>query len=334
MKIGNESSSQASDDARCSNILRYLKRIIMLDSSTRDNFDEVLNSAVYPNTMPDEPVSDEESDGDENSTSTEPNVHPLDYFLLAFLCCNTFLRQVLCQKLFTCGLAIPILYPTFTVSPDQLEVMLLPLKSIILEWRDMSHGFEQDAASAFCHIISFCRIGEAEGYGNSKSKIINGILSDVKHDTFFHYDCPHANRSKRISKGVVECSWYIPSGKDSDVFPHPSMLFNLRGNSLKYDSQTSFLSSMSSVVVMIVDTNCLNKSDTIYFLKDFVNKSKATILVIDHNRLPINKKEVKVHLKAFQKNMPEKYDNLYTMHTFIGSTKKKCHRYQERIEGQ
>ena len=315
MKIGNENIAQVSDDALCTNVFHYLKRIIMLDRSTRSNFDEVLKSVMCPNTVHVDSNLDEESDYE-----NVPNVHPLDYFLLAFLSCNPFLCQVLCQKLFTCGLAIPILYPRFQDSPDHLEVLLLPLKSIILEWRDKKQGYEQDAASAFCHFVSFCRIGESEGCCKSKSKIINSVLNDVANDTFFNVDCRYARRRKRISNGVVEGSWYIPSGEDSDIFPHPSMILNLRGNSLKYDNQMSFLSSLSSVVVMMVEASVLNEKSTISFLKASLKKCRAIILLIDHDTVALEKQMITDCLSEFKKNITsQNYDNLYIMRTFSRS---------------
>ena len=232
MKIGNENTLQASDDALSTNVLRYLKRIVMLDSSTRDNFDEILNSTVHvcpTDALDNELVSGGYSDYKDAypNLSSSPNVHPLDYFILAFLCCNRLLRQIVCEKLFACGRALPISYPTFIENQYRLEVMLFPLKSIILEWVNTDHGFEQDAASALCHFVSFCRIGEPGGHGKSKSKIINDVLSDEVHDTFFHFDCSHSDPVKRISNGIVEGSWYIPSGKESDVFPHPTMILSV-----------------------------------------------------------------------------------------------------------
>ena len=320
MKISSENTLQASDDALSTNVLRYLKRIIMLDSSTRDNFDEILNSTICPSDALASESSGSDSDSPDAcpSMSILPTVHPLDYFLLVFLCCNRLLRQVVCEKLFACGRAVPISYPTFRDSQDHLEVMLFPLKSIILEWRNNDQGFEQDAASAACHFVSFCRIGEAEGHGKSKSQIINGILSEVPHDRFFYYDCPHADPVKRISNGVVEGSWYIPRGKDSDVFPHPTMFLNLRGNCLKYDNQMVLLSGLSSVVVMMVDTSFLNENSTLCFLTEAVSRCKAVILLIDHNMLPIEE-TVHICLKAFEQRKPTKNGNLDIMHTFSRS---------------
>ena len=59
--------------------------------------------------------------------------HPMDMVLLLMTCSDYMLRQVLARKLFMCRLAIPVIVPT---PEDNVEMLLWPLRSIVMEWRN------------------------------------------------------------------------------------------------------------------------------------------------------------------------------------------------------
>ena len=286
MKVKNEVSNENNDDNV--NVISFLKRLIMLDNTARNSFETAIkgsekvtcgltgmvghNVSDSSDKSHDSDESGEDHDSDdsddsgdaEDSDDSEPGstdenneIYPLDYFLAAYLCCDHILRQAFIQKLFFCRLAIPILYPSF--NGKHMEMLLWPLRSIVPEWRTNDGKLvEKDAVSTPCHLVSFCRVGKSERY--SKSKLINEIISDVAHATFFHWDCPGGNRKRQISEGMIEGTWYIPRGTESDILPDLTIILNLRGDSLNHETQFDMLSMISSVIVLVVDTRCLCKT--------------------------------------------------------------------------
>ena len=348
MKVTNEISNQCSDANV--HVLTFLKRLLMLDNTARDTFDASVKGAksVTDDLADILSFSDSDNSDDSDDPSSEENneIHPLDYFLVAYLCCDYILRQTFIQKLFACRLAIPILYPRFT--DNFMELLHWPLRSIVPEWRQNDGTLvEKDAASTPCHFVSFCRVGKFERY--RKSKIINEIISDVAHATFYHWDCPGGNRKRQISEGMIEGSWYIPRGTESDIFPDLTMILNLRGDSLNHKAQLDLLSVVSSVIVLVVDVTCLPNEmfcDKICKLLEenkqlyssegtshkFPNRTETkVILLIDHSASKIDMKEVKISLKEFQMKIGPLWQ-FFAKVTFTFDFKSKSHRNAHDIK--
>ena len=349
MKVQNETSNQCSDAI---NVLAFLKRLIMLDNTARDNFDaDVKGSKKVTSGLADmlgDSDSDESDDSDdpEDGSSVEStSIHSLDYFLLAYLCCDHILRQAFIQKLFACRLAIPILYPRF--SDNCMELLHWPLRSIVPEWRKKDGSLiEKDAASTPCHFVSFCRVGKFERY--RKSKLVNEIISDVAHNTFYHWDCPGGNRKRQVSEGMIEGTWYIPRGAESDILPDLTMILNLRGDSLNHETQFDMLSMISSVIVLVVDTSwledekfckkitgLLKENETLASketgAKNMQGKENQVILLIDHNATKIEMKKVKSALKKLKKQVGSLWSFLAKV-VFTFDDKEKSHKNADDIK--
>ena len=335
MQVQKDSSNHSSGDAV--DVLAFLKRLLMLDNTARDTFD----STVKENQKDTGSLVDILAALDDDEATDENNeIHPLDYFLVAYLCCDYILRQAFIQKLFACRLAIPILYPRFT--DNFMELLHWPLRSIVPEWRKKDGTLvEKDAASTPCHFVSFCRVGKFERY--RKSKLINEIISDVAHATFYHWDCPGGDRKRQVSEGMIEGTWYIPRGTESDIFPDLTMILNLRGDSLTYIMQFDLLFSISSVIVMVLDTTSLANDKFCNKLRSLLEENKLLdstgtekkeskiILLIDHNSTRIDMKQVKASLIKFKKNLGHLFQCL-TKVAFTFDAKVKIHKNADEIK--
>uniref|UniRef100_UPI00358E72BF interferon-induced very large GTPase 1-like n=1 Tax=Myxine glutinosa TaxID=7769 RepID=UPI00358E72BF len=203
-------------------------------------------------------ASSDSSDFDDFCSSeketTEIAVNPQDVIHAVFLCADPFLQQELLRKMSMCQFALPFVIPEVI---NQKHVLLLHgLRSITKEWRPHScdgKGFiEDNMAVRPLPIISFVRVGQCS---LSKSKTINEILTDGKHDIFLHRDIDGGNCPRKIPEGMIEVSWYLPRGKkDTDHFPEPFTVLNMRGDVTKQPpSHLQFLTQVSTAMFFLVE---------------------------------------------------------------------------------
>ncbi|TFJ99696.1 prolactin-like [Platysternon megacephalum] len=92
------------------------------------------------------------------------------------------------------------------------------------------------------------------------------------------------NLPREIADGLIEISWYFPCGtENSDIFPEPVAVTNLRGDIESHWPQFSFLTKVSSAVVIVTESisereyallSCLQGSATKYYF--MVNKQAVT----------------------------------------------------------
>ncbi|CAH2308115.1 up-regulator of cell proliferation-like [Pelobates cultripes] len=102
--------------------------------------------------------------------------------------------------------------------------------------------------------FSFVRMGKTK---LSKSYILNQVLSPAQqhHEFFIHYDMQGGNIERKIFDGLVEMSWYFPSGSEkSDIFPEPIAVANLRGDLQSNWTQFTFLTRVSSTVFIFTES--------------------------------------------------------------------------------
>ena len=210
-------------------------------------------------------------DEDEVKMETDaPNterVSPMDCLHALLLCCDDLLRQDLFSRLAKCQLSVPFLMP----DPVK-ETLILPIwamRSIIKEWAP--HGQQQQSHSIVTYpmpIISFIRFGDNKSNGFSKSKILNSLISDIEKSPFFHYGCPGGQYPRVFSEGLVDMSWYLPSGKPSDTFDDAITFLNLHGDARKFPLQSKVLTQISSLCfVLIVNENIQFSSQDMALLK-------------------------------------------------------------------
>ncbi|XP_068100061.1 interferon-induced very large GTPase 1-like [Hyperolius riggenbachi] len=203
--------------------------------------------------------------------------HPLDVLCVLLHCSDSFLQQEIVTKMAMCQFAIPLLLPAGDRS--KCTFMLWAMRDIVKKWRPQSlvdsKGFREDnVVNIPMPIFSFVRLGKTK---LSKSKILNQILNPAQqyHNFFIHHDMEGGNISRKISDGLVEISWYFPSGS-SDVFPEPITVANLRGDLETNWEQFMFLTRVSSAVFIFLDSisekeftmlsTCSNTDTQFYFI--------------------------------------------------------------------
>ncbi|XP_041471827.1 interferon-induced very large GTPase 1-like [Lytechinus variegatus] len=237
-----------------------IHKLLMIDFHARDQLLSVINKPSGEQMPDDGGYCDIEALLEMNNASDgeDKPVHlsTLDAIVAIFTCCDNFLKQTLAQKLFVCKLAIPFLYPTG--SEDNIGMSLWSLRTIIVQW----HGkhkevFETPVTEKPFPLVSFVRLGRPP---LSKSKLMNDILRDDGHDTFFHHDCDNGATARSITNGLVECSWFITAGKEKEHLPSTTMFLNLRGDASYTKKQLEILQEISHVLFVIVSAQDLAKS--------------------------------------------------------------------------
>ncbi|XP_073491754.1 interferon-induced very large GTPase 1-like [Aquarana catesbeiana] len=183
-----------------------------------------------------------------------PSVHPLDVTCSLLHCSDSFLQQEILTKMAMCQFAVPLLLPSSDGS--HCTLMLWAMTDIVKKWRPQSladsKGFKEESlVNISMPLFSFVRLGKNK---LSKSRILNQVLNPVQqHNNFFiYYDMEGGNIERKISDGLVEMSWYFPCG-NSDVFPEPIAVTNLRGELETNQDQFMFLSRVSSAVFIFIE---------------------------------------------------------------------------------
>ena len=211
----------------------------------------------------------------------------LDVLVTIFGCCDNFLKQFLAQKLFACKLAIPFIYPVG--SQSTLYMSLWALRMIVIECTDKTKAtMETSVTDRPIPIVTFLRLGRPP---LSKSKLMNDVLSDEVHNTFFHYDCNNGTVHRTVSNGLVECSWLLPTGKkrerghEVEILPVTTMFLNLRGDASSHEKQLDVLTKISSVLLIVASAGDLaNNPHTVTYRKIFKASSNIILLLMSGSR--------------------------------------------------
>ena len=203
-------------------------------------------------------------------------VHPMDSLLTLIHCSDNFLRQDLYVKLNASQLAVPFLLPD-PVS-GTITFPLWALRSIVRNWNyktKVSSSMVPESTTVKSEwkttsqkrrivdieapIVSFIRFNQFDG-NYSKSQILNKVIGDSKNRCFFNYECDGSSAKRKFVDGLVEATWYLPSGEisedklnnnsdhihmhsdnDKDPFNTVVTFLNLRGNAGKHENQLEFL---------------------------------------------------------------------------------------------
>uniref|UniRef100_A0A3Q4G3Y5 Si:dkey-85k7.12 n=1 Tax=Neolamprologus brichardi TaxID=32507 RepID=A0A3Q4G3Y5_NEOBR len=190
------------------------------------------------------------------SPKTGGKLNPLDIITALFLCSDGFLQQEMALKMSTCQFSVPLLLPN--CDTNQCTLMLWAMRDIVKEYRPQSlsesKGFIEDRiVLSKLPMISFVRLGECS---LSKSEILNKLLTDSQqyHETFVHHNMECGDSPRRISNGLTEITWYLPSGNTNiDIFSQPVAVANLRGDIESFETQYSFLCQTSAAVFVFFD---------------------------------------------------------------------------------
>ncbi|KAM9305388.1 uncharacterized protein PAF06_013936 [Gastrophryne carolinensis] len=223
---------------------------------------------------------------DENECA---GLHPLDVLCAVLHCSNSFLQQEIFTKLSMCQFAVPLLLPVCDGSNSTF--MLWAMRDIVKRWRPHSledkKGFKEDnVVNIPMPVFSFVRL---EKCGLSKTVILNKVLVSPQHhhDFFIHQNMDGGNIPRKLSNGLVEMSWYFPTGHEtSDIFPEPVAFANLRGDICSNLTQFRFLTQISAAVFIFADSiseaeyrllsDFKDVSDKFYFVSDHVVRDDGT----------------------------------------------------------
>nr|XP_028560429.1 interferon-induced very large GTPase 1-like [Podarcis muralis] len=184
------------------------------------------------------------------------SVNPLDVLCAVLLCSDSFLQQEILLKMSMCQFALPLILPPLMTS--KCTLMLWAMRDIVKIWRPHSlaesRGFREDSlVLTSMPTVSFVRMGNCN---ISKSKVLNEFLSPSQqhNDFFLHRDMECGNIPREIADGLVEIAWYFPGGQtNTDLFPEPVAVANLRGDVESHWVQFSFLTQVSSAVFIFAD---------------------------------------------------------------------------------
>uniref|UniRef100_A0A8C8INU0 VLIG-type G domain-containing protein n=2 Tax=Oncorhynchus tshawytscha TaxID=74940 RepID=A0A8C8INU0_ONCTS len=186
----------------------------------------------------------------------EDLINPLDLITALFLCSDSFLQQDIALKMSMCQFAVPLLLPN--CETEQSTLMLWAMRDIVKKYRphsmkDQKGYVENSIVLTELPMVSFVRLGNST---LSKSQLLNDVLScsQQNYNTFVHSNMPAGNIPRTISDGLVEISWYLPSGNPNiDVFTEPVAVANLRGDIQDFQTQFSFLCETSAAVFVFCD---------------------------------------------------------------------------------
>ncbi|XP_044160554.1 up-regulator of cell proliferation-like [Bufo gargarizans] len=208
-------------------------------------------------------------------------LHPSDVLCLHLHCSDRFLQQEIITKMSMCQFAVPLLLPD--IAGPLCTFMLWAMRDIVKKWRPQaladSKGFEEDRlVNISMPVFSFVRLGKQK---MSKSKILNDVLkmADQQNTFFVHREMECGNIDREISEGLVETAWYFPIGsKNSDIFPEPIAVNNLRGDLQTHWPQFSFLAQISIAVFIFIESldeehfkllsRCNSNDTKYYFIMD------------------------------------------------------------------
>ncbi|XP_064197908.1 up-regulator of cell proliferation-like [Anguilla rostrata] len=192
----------------------------------------------------------------DNPQASSNRVNPLDLITAVFLCSDGFLQQEMVLKMSMCQFSVPLLLPK--CDTQQCTLMLWAMRGIVKTFKPHSlrdpKGFvDKSIVLSELPLVSFVRLGNSS---LSKSQILNQVFSNPQqyHDTFVHRNMECGDNPRRISDGLVEISWYLPSGKRNiDIFSEPLAIANLRGDLRDFETQYGFLCHNSAAVFVFCD---------------------------------------------------------------------------------
>ncbi|VDI11836.1 Hypothetical predicted protein [Mytilus galloprovincialis] len=257
--------------------LMFIRNIIMINLNGRDRC--VQEQLIHKN-KPETSKPPTNSNYLENilrrkSRASNCEINPLDLTIAVFKCASPMLKYTLASKFFTCQLAMPVIFPKNC--DEDISISLIPLHSMVIECTSNGNSINEVSLNCPCHVVSFIRFGLLSV---SKSKLVNEILNDQYHNTFFDRDCPLGSSNRCVSDGLIEAAWYLPS-KKSNFLSSVTTFLNLRGDANRFQEQLRMLSNISSILVILIDMNNIDSKLTPNILKSLLDNVDGIIIAID-----------------------------------------------------
>uniref|UniRef100_A0A672LG36 VLIG-type G domain-containing protein n=1 Tax=Sinocyclocheilus grahami TaxID=75366 RepID=A0A672LG36_SINGR len=231
-------------------------------------------------------------------TSQSERIHPMDVQMAVFHCADVFLKQLMVTKLSQCQYALPLLVPDpFT---RQIEFPLWTFRQIIKSWKIRNTRNEiirqtLPIYKAETPMVFFSRFGSVS---SSKSQLMNRLINE-KHNPFFHRNCPGSSRTRVLMDGVVEISWFCPSGSYNDHFSECVAFCNLHGDAGDHEKQLQILTDMCSVNVVLLPQLDRNDRNMIK-VQNLYKDSKPLICLLTEDDLALTEmrnRKYKIGLK-------------------------------------
>lgn len=178
-------------------------------------------------------------------------VNPLDLVTAVFMSANPFLQQEMVARMLKCQFAVPLVIPNLD-QDEPSHFLLWPQRGAVSRW--WSHLPEQskkicegNLASTNMPMVSCVKLGYCDV---SKSQVLNEVIRSAG-ETFLHRGVGGGELPRRLSNGLVEISWCLPTGDPAiDTFPVPVVLSNLRGDAGSHEKCLDLLCRASSAVVV------------------------------------------------------------------------------------
>ncbi|XP_026075170.1 interferon-induced very large GTPase 1-like [Carassius auratus] len=264
-------------------IQTFIQKLLITDYraryiKTKDNNEEVHNAQTSYDAFKEVADSDDFfrniGSVSNEETGQYERIHPMDVQMAVFHCADGFLKQLMVTKLSQCQYALPLLVPDpFT---QQIEFPLWTFRQINKSWKMTNTNNEiisqtQPIYKAETPMVFFFRFGSVS---SSKSQLMNSLINE-KHNTFFHRNCPGSSKNRVLLDGMVEITWFCPSGRDTDKFTECVAFCNLHGDAGDHEKQLQILTEMSSVNVVLLPQ--LDRND----------KHAAKILNLYKDRKPL-----------------------------------------------
>ncbi|KAL6460908.1 hypothetical protein MHYP_G00308740 [Metynnis hypsauchen] len=204
------------------------------------------------------------------------HIHSMDVQMAVFHCSDSFLKQFIVTKLSQTQYALPLLVPNHVTG--ETEFPLWTFRQIRKGWIGTNTSGTKSnnikpINEAETPMVFFFRFGSIS---SSKSQLINNLINE-KHSTFFHRDCPGSVRDRLLMDGVVEITWYLPSGKITDHFTDCIAFCNLHGDAKIHEKQLEILTEMSSVNVVVLGEGNIPNND---LLKKLYQGSKPLVCLL------------------------------------------------------
>ncbi|XP_028415115.1 interferon-induced very large GTPase 1-like isoform X6 [Dendronephthya gigantea] len=223
-----------------------------------------------------------DEDSDKSEDEDDLGVNPMDAMLGILHRSDDTLRRYIVNKLSACQLSVPFLLPHPDAPSENVKILLSALESITKCWKD---GTDTKLVFATEHpfpVVSFIRIGKPT---MSKSSLINEIMSDGEstHNFFFNKKMNGGHVKRKVVDGLVEVSWFLPSGRETQILQNEICFANLRGDARYFKKQLDLLSAISSIIFILLPSEYGEKTgetipikfleETIFSITNFNGKA-------------------------------------------------------------
>ncbi|KAM7399285.1 hypothetical protein PAMP_018566 [Pampus punctatissimus] len=220
------------------------------------------------------------------------SINPLDLVTAVFMSANTFFQQEMTVRMVQCQFAVPLVLPNID-QEEPSRFLLWPLRGVVSQWTPHFPGIHKKVQEGFLvstcmPVISCIKLGHC---GISKSQVLNIVISGLGscNETFLHRGVDGGQLTRRLSNGLVEIGWYLPTGDtDRDIFPVPVAICNLRGDAGTHEKCLSLLCQASSAVVVFCGNLREKEKQLLASCKDVASK----LILIDVSDMERNENRV------------------------------------------